>query len=72
MAGNAMESGRTVASKVTAILMAFADGADWSLSELARLTTIPLTTTHRLVTELAAAQLLERPPGGGYRLGPAA
>jgi len=71
VAGNAMESGRTVASKVTAILMAFADGADWSLSELARLTTIPLTTTHRLVTELAAAQLLERAPGGGYRLGPA-
>lgn len=71
MAGNAVESGRTVTSKVTAILMAFADGTDWSLSELARLTTIPLTTTHRLVTELAAAQLLERAPGGGYRLGPA-
>jgi IclR family acetate operon transcriptional repressor len=71
MAGNAVESGRTVTSKVTAILMAFADGTDWSLSELARLTRIPLTTTHRLVTELAAAQLLERAPGGGYRVGPA-
>jgi DNA-binding IclR family transcriptional regulator len=71
MAGNAVESGRTVTSKVTAILMAFADGTDWSLSELARLTQIPLTTTHRLVTELAAAQLLERAPGGGYRVGPA-
>ena len=64
MAGNAVEAGRTVTSKVTAILMAFADGTDWSLSELARLTRIPLTTTHRLVTELATAQLLERAPGG--------
>ncbi len=71
MAGNAVESGRTVTSKVVAILMTFADGTDWSLSELARLTRIPLTTTHRLCTELAAAQLLERAPGGGYRLGPA-
>ena len=71
MAGNSVESGRTVTSKVTAILMAFADGTDWSLSELARLTQIPLTTTHRLVTELTAAQLLERAPGGGYRVGPA-
>jgi DNA-binding IclR family transcriptional regulator len=70
MAGNAVESGRTVTSKVTAILMAFADGTDWSLSELARLTGIPLTTTHRLVTELVAAQLLERAPQG-YRVGPA-
>ena len=36
MAGNAVESGRTVTSKVTAIIMAFADGTGWSLSELAR------------------------------------
>ena len=70
MAGNAVESGRTVTSKVTAILMAFADGSDWSLSELARLTNIPLTTTHRLVSELTAARLLERSPDG-YRTGPA-
>jgi len=70
MAGNAVESGRTVTSKVTAILMSFADGTGWSLSELARLTNIPLTTTHRLVTELVAAQLLERSPDG-YRVGPA-
>lgn len=70
MAGNAVESGRTVTSKVTALLMVFADGTDWSLSELARITGIPLTTTHRLVTELVAAQLLERAPDG-YRVGPA-
>jgi DNA-binding IclR family transcriptional regulator len=71
MAGNAVESGRTVTSKVTAILMAFTGGTGWSLTELARLTNIPLTTTHRLVTELTAAQLLERAPDGGYRVGPA-
>jgi hypothetical protein len=44
MAGNAVESGRTVTSKVTSILMVFADGSE-SLSELARITHIPL---HRL------------------------
>jgi DNA-binding IclR family transcriptional regulator len=71
MAGNAVEAGRSVTSKVTAILMAFADGSHWTLSELARLTHIPLTTTHRLATELTAAQLLERAPDGGYRIGPA-
>ena len=71
MAGNAVKRGRTVTSKVTAILMAFAGGTGWSLSELARLTGIPLTTTHRLVTELTAAQLLERSPEGGYCIGPA-
>jgi DNA-binding IclR family transcriptional regulator len=70
MAGNAVESGRTVTSKVTSILMVFADGSEWSLSELARITHIPLTTTHRLVTELTAAQLLER-SSDGYRTGPA-
>ena len=71
MAGNAVEAGRSVTSKVTAILMAFADGGEWTLSELARLTQIPLTTTHRLVNELTATQLLERAPDGGYRVGPA-
>ncbi|NEL70178.1 helix-turn-helix domain-containing protein, partial [Escherichia coli] len=70
MAGNAVESGRTVTSKVTAILMAFADGTGWSLSGLARITNIPRPTTHRLVTELVAAQLLER-SRDGYRVGPA-
>ena len=70
MAGNAVESGRTVTSKVTAILMAFADGTGWSLSELARITNIPLTTTHRLVTELVAAQLLERSPTATASAGP--
>jgi DNA-binding IclR family transcriptional regulator len=71
MAGNAVEAGRSVTSKVTAILMAFGDGGEWTLSELARLTQIPLTTTHRLVNELTASRLLERAPHGGYRVGPA-
>ena len=71
MAGNAVEAGRTVTSKVTAILMAFGDADEWTLSELARITHIPLTTTHRLISELTATQLLERAPHGSYRVGPA-
>jgi hypothetical protein len=53
MAGNAIEPGRSVTSKVAAILLTFGDGAEHSLTEIARLTCLPVSTTHRLVTELA-------------------
>jgi DNA-binding IclR family transcriptional regulator len=69
MAGNATESGRTVTSKVTAILMAFARGSTHSLTELAKLTGLPVSTTHRLANELAARRLLERTEDGAYRIG---
>ena len=38
MAGNAIEPGRSVTSKVVAILLTFGDGEEHSLTEIARLT----------------------------------
>jgi DNA-binding IclR family transcriptional regulator len=69
MAGNSVESGRSVTSKVTAILTAFTAGGAYSLSELARLTGLPTTTAHRILSELTSSRLLERTPDGGYRVG---
>jgi len=69
MAGSTAGAGRSVTSKVTAILMAFSRGDAYSLTELARLTGLPVSTAHRLAGELAARRLLERTPDGGYRIG---
>lgn len=69
MAGNSAESGRSVTSKVTAILTAFTDGSMHSLTEIARLTGLPISTAHRLASELAAWHVLERTEDGLYRVG---
>jgi len=69
MAGGAIESGRSVASRVAAILMAFRSGGTHSLTELAALAGLPVSTTHRLVGELVSRRVLERIEGGAYRVG---
>jgi len=69
MAGGAAEAGRSVTSKVTAILMAFENGGSYSLTELAHRASLPISTTHRLVGELSSRRLLERTEDGGYRIG---
>src|SRR4051812_28505290 len=69
MAGGALESGRSVASRVAAILMAFGSGGTHSLTELAGQAELPISTTHRLVGELVARRVLERTEGGAYRVG---
>jgi DNA-binding IclR family transcriptional regulator len=71
MAGNGgRRPGRSVTSKVTALLGAFSPPCpELSLNELARLTELPLSTTYRLVTELVDWGGIERVEGGGYRIG---
>ena len=69
MAGNSTDPGRSVASKVTAILMAFSDGAVHNLTEIAGIAKLPTSTAHRLASELLAWRLLERTEDGGYRIG---
>jgi len=49
MAGNSAEPGRSVTSKIVAILLTFHDGNEHSLTEIARLTCLPVSTAHRLV-----------------------
>lgn len=69
MAGNSTEAGRSVTSKITAILMTFTEGSEHSLTEIARLAGLPISTAHRLTSELASWRLLERTEDGSYRAG---
>ncbi len=69
MAGNSTDEGRSVTSKVIAILMTFADGTEHTLTEIARLSGLPISTAHRLATELAGWAILERTEDGLYRVG---
>jgi DNA-binding IclR family transcriptional regulator len=69
MAGNSAEPGRSVTSKVVAILLTFHDGNEHSLTEIAQLTCLPVSTAHRLVTELAGWGVLERTEESRFRVG---
>ena len=69
MAGNSTDPGRSVTSKVTAILMAFADGGVHTLTEIACCANLPTSTAHRLASELVAWRLLERTEDRSYRIG---
>ena len=69
MAGNSTESGRSVTSKITSILMTFTEGNEHSLTEIAQLAGLPISTAHRLTSELASWRLLERTEDGLYRAG---
>jgi DNA-binding IclR family transcriptional regulator len=69
--GSTQWRGRTVISKVVALLDAFSPATpELSLGELARITGLPVSTTYRLVSELVAWGGLERATSGtGYRIG---
>ena len=69
MAGNSTEVGRSVTSKITSILLTFTEGSEHSLTEIARLAGLPISTAHRLTSELASWRLLERTEDGHYRAG---
>jgi len=69
MAGNSADTGRSVTSKVIAILMTFTDGSAHSLTEIARLAGLPVSTAHRLATELTSRGMLDRTDDGTYRVG---
>jgi DNA-binding IclR family transcriptional regulator len=63
-------SGRTVTSKVMAIIGAFEDGPPTlSLTEIAAFAQVPLSTAHRLVGELVEWGALRRDDSGRYRVG---
>jgi len=69
VAGNSTESGRSVTSKITSILLTFTEGSEHSLTEIASMAGLPISTAHRLITELASWRLLERTEDGLYRAG---
>jgi DNA-binding IclR family transcriptional regulator len=70
MAGHTSQPGRSVTSRVLAILGAF-DLAHTrlSLSEISRRSGLPLPTTHRLVNEIVAWRGLRRCADGPYEIG---
>lgn len=70
MSGGARERGRSVTSRVLAVLGAFdADHPRLSLSDIARRSGLPLSTVHRLVGELESGQALSRAADGRFRIG---
>ena len=69
MAGNSTEPGQSVTSRVAAILLTFTDCDERSLTEIARLAGLPVSTAHRLAVELASRDLLERDGDGHYHVG---
>ena len=68
MAGNGSAVHHTVVSKVAAILRTFRFNGALTVTEIARITELPLSTAHRLVVELADWQLLGRGDDGRYEL----
>ncbi len=69
MAGNSTQPGRTVTSKIISILLAFGEGREHSLTDIARRARLPVSTAHRLAADLTSWQLLERTDDGRYRVG---
>lgn len=70
MAGGNRDPGRTVTSKVLAIMEVFETSRRaLSLTEVAEAAGLPLSTTHRLVNELVDWGMLSRGPNGGIQLG---
>lgn len=70
MAGNTSTPGASVVSRVVAILSTFDDRhRRLSLTEISERSGLPLPTTHRLVRELVAGDLLQRRATGEYAIG---
>jgi DNA-binding IclR family transcriptional regulator len=70
MSGGTADPGRTVTSKVLAILDAFGPtDPRLTLTELGQRTSLPLATVHRLCAELVDWGGLERDERGAYRIG---
>lgn len=67
MSGNLSGVGRSVAGKITAILLIFTTGESFSMTEVVRRTGLSSSTAHRLLGELEAERLLERDEQGQYR-----
>jgi DNA-binding IclR family transcriptional regulator len=69
MAGNGTGAGRSVASKISAILLAVAGSRHNTLTELADGVGLPVSTVHRLATDLADWGILERDACGRFTIG---
>lgn len=70
MAGNSSTPGQSVAAKMFLVLDAFAgERTVLSMSDIARFTSLPTSTVHRLLQDLVTWGGLERTAGGEYAIG---
>src|SRR5262250_1070564 len=70
MAGRGRDAGRSVTSRVLAVLSTFDDGHPrLRLSEIARRSGLPVATVARLLAQLVAGEALARRPDGRYEVG---
>lgn len=69
MSGNALEPGRTTASRLLSLLDIFNDGEELSLVEVAARANMPVATAYRHLKELTAWGGLERLPNRRFRIG---
>jgi DNA-binding IclR family transcriptional regulator len=60
---------RSLVGRLSAILSTFLAGDSHSVTEIARLTQLPVSTTHRLTADLVSWQLLRRTADGRYEIG---
>ena len=60
---------KSAVRRITAILSTFLTGGSHSVTEIARLTGLPVSTTHRIAVDLASWQLLHRSADGQYQVG---
>jgi DNA-binding IclR family transcriptional regulator len=63
---------QAVTARVAAIVLAVAARPHPSMTEVARMVGLPVSTTHRLLSGLVAGRLVERTMQGRYQLDPAA
>jgi DNA-binding IclR family transcriptional regulator len=68
VAGNGAQPRRSVISKVVAIIRSFGSGRSLTITEVAQVANLPLSTTHRLVHELAAWGILDRGDDARYEI----
>lgn len=68
MAGKGAEQRRSVISKVVAIIRSFGSGRSLTVTEIAHIADLPVSTTHRLVHELAAWGVVYRGEDTRYEI----
>jgi DNA-binding IclR family transcriptional regulator len=60
---------RSLIGRITAIFSTFLAGHSHSVTEMSRLTGLPVSTMHRIAADLALCQLLERTEDGRFQVG---
>src|SRR3954447_24305477 len=66
---NGIDARRSVTGRISTILLTFLHGETHSLTEVAAMTQLPVSTTHRILTDLQSVGILERTSDRRFRPG---